>query len=305
VTTSQLREQVTVAICTFRRPSLAATLRSIAEQSLPKGRPLRVIVADNDDHDKCRSGIEQMGKDLGLDLHYVHAPARNISVARNACLDACPTPWMAFIDDDEMADPEWLTGLFEEKATSQFIFGPCQAVYPPEAPKWMVEADIHSNRMTANDGAWNGYTSNVLMDVGFIRTNRLRFSHKLGQTGGEDTFFFFSANELSATFSYNNQAKVLEPVSPSRLTFSWAARRRFRAGQIHHMLLSRQKSAWQGELAAIGKALFCLVIAPAYGARWREPILRSMLHAGVVARAIGTPIYAEYATTQAGPTSTV
>jgi hypothetical protein len=44
--------------------------------------------------------------DLSLDCLYVHAPARNISIARNACLDAADAPLIAFIDDDETATGE-------------------------------------------------------------------------------------------------------------------------------------------------------------------------------------------------------
>ena len=68
---------------------------------------------------------------LGLDYLYVHAPARNISIARNAALDAAQAPLVAFIDDDETATPLWLAALLEchQQTSATIIFGPVQAVY--------------------------------------------------------------------------------------------------------------------------------------------------------------------------------
>lgn len=290
-----LQQQITVGVCTFRRASLAATLKSIAAQSLALARPPHVIVADNDVADTRRVEIEELGETLGLKLQYLHAPSRNISIARNACLDNCQTRFLAFIDDDEIAEPYWLENLVREKGNSQFVFGPCEAIYPRGTPKWLKLADIHSNRLSERDAQWNGYTSNVLMDIDFVNKQNLRFSEMLGQSGGEDTYFFFQASQLGAKFGYAKEAKVLEPVSPNRLSFSWAAKRRFRSGQVHYMILKNQANFRRGVIGAVFKALLCFASAPVYGLRWREPLLRGLLHAGVIARAIGIPLYAEYA----------
>lgn len=290
--------EITVAICTFRRQSITAALESIASLRLDDGISVHVIVANNDDFDTVRDDIKNCALAFGLNMTYIHAPARNISIARNACIAACKSRWLAFIDDDELADPDWLSLLLREKNHSHFVFGPCEAVYPPDAPNWMREADIHSNRMTSTGAPWNGYTSNVLMDLNFVRRHELQFSESLGQTGGEDTYFFFLANERGGKFAYCSEARVFEPVTEDRLTFSWAARRRFRSGQIHYLLLTERKKHSHAQLAAILKVLYCFASAPFYGRRWRQPILRGLLHAGVVAKSIGAPIYVEYASTK-------
>lgn len=289
---------VTVAVCTFRRPSLEATLASLARLERPAGMALQVIVADNDDHAGRRPAIEAAGRTLGLDLRYVHAPARNISVARNACLDHCETAWLAFIDDDEQATPDWLVRLAGAAEPADIVFGTCRAVYPSAAPEWARQGDFHSNRLSGNDAAWNGYTSNVLIAMPFVRARRLRFAPELGQTGGEDTLFFFSAHQAGARFAYVPDAVVTEPVDPARLNFGWLLRRRFRAGQVHWLVLCRAGGRLGGALAAMGKLGACLAFALAGLARpaaWRGGLLRAGLHAGVVAAALGTPVYREYA----------
>ena len=90
---------IDIAVCTFRREHIVDTLRSIAQLELPADTTIRIIVADNDDIPSARECIERAAREFGLNLTYVRAPARNISIARNACLDAATAPFLAFIDD--------------------------------------------------------------------------------------------------------------------------------------------------------------------------------------------------------------
>ena len=65
-----------------------------------------------------------------LDGVYLHAPARNISIARNACLEAASAPLVAFIDDDEIARPGWLAGLVADMdaPNADVVFGKVAAL---------------------------------------------------------------------------------------------------------------------------------------------------------------------------------
>lgn len=294
-------EAIDVCICTYLRESLLETLASIAAQIAPN-LCIRVIVADNDDDDRRRAAIRAHGKALGLSLKYVHAPARNISVARNACLDEATSDWIAFIDDDEVARPNWLTNLVAARKSMDVVFGVSQAGYGPEAPKWMVEGDFHSNRISGNDPPWNGYTANVLMDRRTIARGGLRFSEALGQTGGEDTMFFFEAHQRGSRFGYAPDAIVDEPTPRCRSSLRWLLLRRFRSGQIHYLLLKHSTGATGGALLAALKASWCsgrALLALALSTRAAEHLLRSSLHLGVVAAGIGFAPYREYAKTKA------
>lgn len=293
-----MSERISVCVCTFRRASLAMTLDSLAQQRLERGQSLEVIVADNDCDDRRRREIEGEGSRLGLSLTYVHAPACNISVARNACLEAATTDWIAFVDDDEVARPDWLMHLLAAREGHEVVFGIAQARYDAATPDWIRQGDFHSNRLEGNDEPWNGYTANVAIDRRFVTATGLRFSEALGQVGGEDTLFFFEAHARGARFAYAPTAVVDEPVPAHRARLRWLILRRFRAGQVHHLLLQRRKTAVSGSLAAAGKAFVCLTLAllgarrPVVAAR---RLLRGALHLGVVARAFGMAPYREYA----------
>jgi succinoglycan biosynthesis protein ExoM len=292
-----------VCVCTYRRESLEATLTSISEQKIPPDVSMRVVVADNDDLPTKGKAVAALGSSLGLDLVYVHAPAQNISVARNACLNAANGDAIAFIDDDETAAPDWLQSLVPALSNCDVVFGTSQAVYPAEAPTWMREGDFHSNAIRGNDPAWNGYTANVVMRREFVERFNLRFDLRFGKTGGEDTIFFLQAFQCGARFGFVPEAHVFEPVPASRARLRWLLRRNYRAGQVHHTVLRRLKVAGKGTLLAAAKASALVAsTAPLALAGRRSVAVRNLLRAalqiGVVTSALGYATIADYGKTE-------
>ena len=79
--------RIDVGICTFRRPQLEQTLRSLGRLHVPAGVVLQVIVADNDSAPSARALVHGMAADLPFEIRYVHCPASNISlVMSRICL---------------------------------------------------------------------------------------------------------------------------------------------------------------------------------------------------------------------------
>src|SRR3954471_8661560 len=101
---------VDICICTFRRPFLAETLRSLAALER-EGTDVRLIIADNDKVPSAKSLVDQAREGFPFPVTYLHAPSSNICIARNACLDAALADYVAFIDDDETVSPQWLSCL--------------------------------------------------------------------------------------------------------------------------------------------------------------------------------------------------
>ncbi|MEM6974025.1 MAG: glycosyltransferase family 2 protein [Pseudomonadota bacterium] len=289
--------RVDVCLCTFRRPGMVATLASLAAQELPDGVSIRVILADNDDGPSAQKAACQAARDLGLDLVYLHAPARNISTARNAALDAATAPWIAFLDDDEEAGPGWLAALMAraEETGADVVLGPVDAILRESAPGWMRTGRFHDTRPVQVEGRIvTGYTCNVLMRMGKGPMKSLRFRPELGRSGGEDTEFFSRAVAHGASIAYAADATMHEPVPPERERLGWLIRRRFRSGQTHGLILAERAQGLTGRLAHAGpagiKAAFCAAAAlatlpqPERRAFW---LLRGALHLGVIARLMG------------------
>lgn len=287
---------VCVAVCTYRRTTVVATLASIARQRACNDVSLSVIVADNDAEREAEARVMAAAEQEGLALTYVHAPQRNICVARNACIDAATGDWLAFLDDDETADPDWLAALLAEAERSgcDAVLGPVKATYPPQAPGWLVAADLHSTSPTFTDGRMlKGYAGNVLIRRSSIARYGLRFDVALGRTGGEDDAFFYQLTDAGGTIGYAPEALAHEPVPPGRASLAWLLKRSFRTGQTHGSRLA----ATQGQRArvlqigmAAAKAAVCLIAClarvPSTKARNRW-LVRGYLHAGVAARLVG------------------
>lgn len=280
---------IDICICTFRRPFLAQTLESLSRLA-PSDHTIRVIVADNDRVPSAQPIISEWQDRLPFPLHYLHAPAANICIARNACLEVADADFVAFVDDDERVTATWLQALLAhaEQGGADAVLGPVRAVYGTDAPRWMAQGDFHSTRPVFVGGAIRtGYTCNVL--IRWIEPFRsLRFDLALGRSGGEDTDFFHRLTTLGGTIAYAPDAVVEEPVPADRASMAWLIRRRLRFGQTHGMLL--QTPPMRTLPVTFAKILYCGAMAglTAYSpVLRRRNWLRAMLHVGVIGGILG------------------
>jgi succinoglycan biosynthesis protein ExoM len=287
--------RVDVGVCTYKRESVAGTLASLGAQRLPPGVRLRVIVADNEPTPAAEARVRTAAAIHRLELAYVHAPARNISLARNAVLDAVEGDYLALIDDDQVAASDWIANLIAavEAQDCAAVLGPVTAVYPPQTPRWIAAGDFHSFRPVRVGGRiLKGYSCNVLVRTEMIRKAGLRFDLSLGRMGGEDDDFFYRLTDAGGVIGEAPAAQVLEPVPASRATLGWLLRRAFRSGQSHgRRQLRRALPGRLAQLVLAGlKSAACFVGAAAmalFPVRRRRWLVRGALHAGAVARLAG------------------
>lgn len=296
---------IDVCVCTFRRPQVTDTLRSLSALQLPDQVHVRVIVADNDETPSAKERVEACKDDYDLNVLYVHAPARNISIARNACLDHAHAGLTAFIDDDEYASPDWLHNFLTRyrETNAPAILGPVYAVYSESTPAWMRREDFHSiYPVWVNGHIITGYTSNVLLDRSVRDVCKLRFREELGKTGGEDSAFFAALYNHGLIIEYAEHAIVREPVPDGRAKLSWLAKRRFRMGQTHAMMILEkhgQDLSTRGKhlCLASAKLSVCLLMSFLYiwnrgrAAFW---FLRGLLHAGTISGILGQKKLQQY-----------
>lgn len=284
---------IDICICTFRRPHLAETLRSVAALEVADVE-VRVIVSDNDGTPSAQPLVEQIAATFPFPVTYLHSPAANISIARNACLEAVRAQYLAFVDDDETVSPHWLAQLLQaaEATGADAVLGPVKAVYAPTSPGWLVEGDFHSTAPVHVAGSIRtGYTCNVLIRW-TPRVSALRFDLALGKSGGEDTDFFYRLSDLGGLIVEAPEALVYEPVPDNRADMRWLLNRRLRAGQTHGM---RLKAAAGGPtLSAAGlaaaKAGYCIVMTAVMAfspVHWRRNLLRAVMHIGVLGGIFG------------------
>jgi len=287
---SEAKGLVDVCVCTYRRPMLRECLEAILAQDV--AAPFRLIVADNAEEPQARELVESIAAGPH-EVVYVHAPAHNISIARNACLDAAKGEWVAFIDDDETPVAGWLAALLAEAKRGKWdaVLGPVNAVYPKGAPGWMKAGGFHSTRPVWVKGEiLTGYTGNVLIRRAVIERTHIRFREEFGRTGGEDLDFFYRLRDWGARIGFAPDAVAYERVEEPRASLKWLMRRNFRAGQSHGSRLLASGRRAKSLPAAGAKAAVCgvgaVLTAPLPRARNRF-LTRAAMHAGVVARLAG------------------
>ncbi|MFS8046211.1 glycosyltransferase [Rhizobium sp. BR 314] len=302
--------RIDIAICTYRRAELDQTLLSLAVLSIPAGALVRIIVADNDVKPSARDRVDAIRSAVPFEIAYVHCPASNISIARNACLDHANGDFVAFIDDDETASEDWLSELLvmADMTGADAVLGPVQAIYANGAPAWMRSGDFHSTLPVWVAGEIRtGYTCNVLLRRSAPSLVGRRFNIALGRTGGEDTEFFTHMHQAGGRIAYAEDALVQEPVPGKRATVTWLAKRRFRMGQTHgRMLLEGRASGrhWRAIALAGTKSAYCFVAAALLAAsavRRHRYGLRGIMHAGVVSGLFGVREIEQYGNLEKAP----
>jgi GT2 family glycosyltransferase len=96
---------ITVVVCTRERPgALARCLDSLLAQRYPG---FRILVVDNAPETSATAEVVRSAARRGP-VDYLVEPRAGLSFARNAAVKAAPGRILAWIDDDEAADPHWL-----------------------------------------------------------------------------------------------------------------------------------------------------------------------------------------------------
>ncbi|KPL51034.1 hypothetical protein ABB55_01365 [Prosthecomicrobium hirschii] len=226
---------LTIGIASIGRPSLLATLASVAAIGRPQDVDVTVLVAD-DSPDGAVDRLMAGGGPWPFRLAVLPVAAGNISVARNACLAAATTPLMAFVDDDERVSAEWLVRLFAAMAEfgADVVIGPVFPVYPPGTPDWLRRANpLHVDWGRRGRRVDTGRTGNVLFRRDDPRWSALRFDPAYGRTGGEDTDYFHRLHRAGAAIVVTDDARIDEEVPAARLQPRYLRRRALRSGQSY------------------------------------------------------------------------
>jgi glycosyltransferase involved in cell wall biosynthesis len=118
---------MTVVICTRDRPlGLRATLASLQRQTDPG---FRVLVVENGSSPESAGVVEKLGLPR---CEYVVEQRPGLSRARNRALASVRTDLVAWIDDDEVADPDWVRRLKEGFAHAEDPAAVCGLMLPAE-----------------------------------------------------------------------------------------------------------------------------------------------------------------------------
>lgn len=286
--------KVQVCVLTYKRPGmLADALASVHAQTGLRelGIHLHLLVIDND---PLGSGYETFASFAdpvaGLTRRYVLETSRGLAYARNRALaESADMDLVAFLDDDEVAAPEWLSSLVSvrDRFNADVVSGPVMPI-EHELPDWIVEGGF-LNAAERNTGAplQHVATDNVLLHAPVFR--HFRFDPRFNQTGGEDTDFFLRVHAAGLLMVWAAEARVATWVPKDRANARWLISRAYSdASRYTHarLLLSSGSIGTRAVrvLRALGGAVAgaALLVRAPFGKRYSVQALRLM------ARSAGT-----------------
>lgn len=227
--------KISVCIATYRREErLAALLEDLLKQELP---PDEVVVVDNDAAGSARPVVEaRLAQGCPWPIHYEVQPERNISMTRNRTVHSSHGDWLAFVDDDERAPPQWLRLLVQaaEQYQADGVLAPVEPQVPATAPAWIRRGKFydwpHLPTGTAVPVSYLRF-GNVLLRGVPLRAEPGPFDVAYRLSTGEDGDLLLRLLAKGAKIIWCDEAIVWEPVEAKRLSLHWLLQRALSGGQ--------------------------------------------------------------------------
>lgn len=253
------RAGMTISLCiaTYRRADrLAALLDDLTRQTL---LPVEVIVIDNHAEGSAQPVIgERVRRGTPFPIHYGIQPARNIALTRNHTVAAAHRgDWLAFIDDDERAPPDWLERLAAAALAHQAdaVMAPVVPVVPDHAPSWIRAGRFYDfpRMATGEIVPLNRLRfGNVIVRGAPLRAEPGPFDVAFGLSTGEDADLLARLIHKGARVVWCDEAVVTEPIEPARLSLHWLLQRALSGGQE---FARKTLSGLYGPIGPLGRLL--------------------------------------------------
>jgi succinoglycan biosynthesis protein ExoM len=310
-----------IIICTYHRPELLRrTLASISRQSPPRLLDPAIYVVDNSDDGSAIQVVSEAAATCPFPIRWLEAHPANISVARNVGIRASDQPFVAFIDDDEVCEPDWLQAVSHAVHTSthDVLFGRVIADFEnPLLPTDAVRQLFSRNLDLAEGHALYAFgpeqnsaitlaTCNSLFRRATTLTDESPFRDSFGVGGGEDYDLFCRLQVRGRSFGWLPAASVREFV-PSERCDGYYLRRRFYAGgqayaaAIAHNSPARRLARWMLRLKALAQAALLLAQFPIAAARGRRSFADYIYRwAGILGKLSFGETYPLYRRTESG-----
>jgi succinoglycan biosynthesis protein ExoM len=264
---------VSIVVPTFRRPAaLSRCINSCLAQTGLDRLAYEVLVVDNCPQNSARDTVRSIASRGFRQIVYTHQPLSGIGHARNHGVSTARAPLIAFIDDDECADPNWLTHLLhaQSKFNADVVFGRVVGVIEenssadPEFVRDFYSIDLGQQSGPTMD---KGGTGNVLLRRERCFQGGRAFNPQLGLVGGEDSLLFRQLARAGATMVWCREAVTYEMIPFRRTTYGYILKRCFFRGHstplTHSMLCPPEwdRVAWFMMTGAAQFLVFGLVAA--------------------------------------------
>jgi glycosyltransferase involved in cell wall biosynthesis len=252
--------KISLCICTCERPllleRLLASLKEIELGAL-RADDIEVVVVDNRPDGRAEALCRRLAACLPLSLRYAAEPTRGISFARNRAVEealGAGADFIAFIDDDDIPEPDWLVRLVErQRATgADIVAGLSRVDQRSDVPEWAKDTPLvgprRKNRLNSYGIPAGMSTCNVLIGREILERVSSKgpvFAPEFAFCGSEDIDFFIRAARQGASFDRAETSVVRRSHDRNRFTMRGVLRRGFRLGNAHMHIAQKHATAAQ------------------------------------------------------------
>jgi succinoglycan biosynthesis protein ExoM len=220
-----MKPLISVNLCTYNRLAmLKNTLESLVLQVTGGEFAFEIIVVDDGSSDGTSHFVQEMARESVVPIRYVREDRAGVVGARNRGVRESQGEWLAFIDDDEIAAPDWLRELLfaARTAGADCSWGVIKLILPEGSEKNITGTSRKHLEETSTKGwlknrlTYSGPgTCNCLVKKDVFREIgdfRLLFTHR-----GEDQDFFRRARKAGFKIVFAPQACISHIIPGERL----------------------------------------------------------------------------------------
>lgn len=229
--------RIAVCVITYQRPEGLARLLDGLNRLTFAGIPpdLRIVVVENDEAGPAKKVCEEVRSRLRWPLEYTKEPCRGIPYARNKAV-ACAkdeADFVAFIDDDEVPEPNWLDELIhvQREYDADVVTGPVLPHFMDEVPAWIVKGRFYERQRHATGTRLDrAFTNNVIFRAAIFDKMDPIFEERMAMTGGSDGHFSRRVHQAGYRIVWADEAVVHDWLPASRVNGRWILQRAYRIG---------------------------------------------------------------------------
>lgn len=248
--------RISAVVCTHSRVEyLVEALRSLTRQTLDSER-FEILVVDNRSNDETASVVRDLASKQA-NLSYLFEPELGLSHARNLGWRTARAPFVAYLDDDAVAAPDWLERIilaFEDVLpTPGCVCGRVAPIWGADRPTWLNETigRYYSILERSDPPGW--LTDNAFCGANMAFPRALLasldgFDTELGRRGSnllsnEELLMSKRLRASGLGIYYDPGIGVRHHIPAARLTRGWIIRRVYWQGVSNALVWRRLEAA--------------------------------------------------------------
>lgn len=257
-----MKKPLTVTVCTSNRLSLLKScLNSLLSQTASKRR-YEILVIDNG-----HPPIPPRFKSGFPSVRFFRESKIGLSNARNTGWKISSGYYIAYIDDDAIAYPDWVAEILlfiDRHPHAQIFGGPYDRFATIRLPAWFPPdygtSSLGSREKIIDVGReWLNGTNLIISKK--LLASLHGFSPNLGMRGslrryGEETDLLLRAHKLNHPVYYSPSIKVKHLLAPHKTSFTWLIKDKFTVGQSIVKSHGRSDNLWYHLASFTQKTLF-------------------------------------------------